>query len=203
MRLIPIFAIVLSMLSLLAVAGQPYKGPPLTLDGLHPDRVLIGDPNLVASFKGRVVVIGSLPCGHLFELPKSNSSSSRERGFAKSQEEAREKTELKARPFRAEFSRLYERLDSNPNVLCVGAINLGDRRPISKAPDLAAAVNRAKQLKVACPIIEIWAEEATFGQIMTLAYVMVFDSTGTLCYNGEIGSDCDKAIRAAVKKMAP
>lgn len=206
---------ILALVSTNSVLGvEPYrlrkqnikiKDPAPTLEQTHPSRVLIGDPNLISELTGRVVIFASLSYGVRLSDMKLllNSNTKEHRDYLRSLKDEAAQYEKPLRDFRADFCQLRDRLKNNPNVRCVSVLDFGELAPGSSPRPESEMIARAEEIPVTnMPCIEL-RSEAVINDDNTFLCVRVFDSTGKLCYHGSLGTECDKAIRDALKPFKP
>lgn len=187
------------------------NGPTVKLEDFNLTQVLRGDPQLLGELKGRVVVLTTLSLtdvkGQEIPPPVNDTSESR-RAYAQRKYEAQQQAEknwLSAKNFAREFNRVYVRYEDHASVRCIGLLSQwapsgNYLKPKPMTPEIAE--EHAKAIGFKAPILKT---EMVPGTVMdaTHSWVMVFNAAGVRIYNGEAGSQVDKAVRDALKELAP
>lgn len=187
------------------------NGPTVKLDDLKLTQVLRGDPQLLGELKGKVVVLTTLSItdvkGHEIAPPLDDTSESR-REYARNKYMAQQQAEknfLTAKNFTREFNRFYLRYEDSASVLCIGLLGQwapsGEfLKPKPMTPEIAE--EHAKAIGFKAPILKT---EMVPGTVMdaTHNWLMVFNTAGDRIYNGPADSKADKAVRDALKELAP
>lgn len=186
------------------------NGPTVKLEDFKLTQVLRGDPQLLSELKGKVVVVKMLNLtavtvrnmGHLTAARATRQTIAKEQYREKQQVE---KNMLAAKQFAREFNRLHLRYEDSASVRCIGF--LGQWAPTDdyfKAKPMTPEIaeDHAKAIGFKAPILK--SEMSSEVPVeATQDSVMVFNAAGDLIYNGPGDSKADKAVRDALKELAP
>lgn len=194
-------AAVISPLSQLLIPSQAQAkqwiqiNPPPLLSEFNPTRVLRGNPQMIAEFKNRVVVVGTALQAVTEYTAKSHPTLSPQERAARNQEIAKADQKRKTREYISDLKRLHQRLFDNPDVRFVLAIQCGERTKESLIDE------EAKKLDTTATVIEVRPQTEAYSTLGSIYTVKVFDAKGTLRYAGTIDEESDKAIRDALREL--
>lgn len=171
--------------------------PPPLLSEFNPTRVIRGNPQMIAEFKNRVVVVGTAPQVFTKYTPKVDPRLPARQRAAMNLENnpSEQKRKAETREYIRELKRLQQRLVDNPDVRFVLSMNGGGLGKDSIIDE------EAKELGITATIIEARPQTQAYSTLGGVYTVKVFDAKGTLRYAGTIDEESDKAIRDALREL--